>query len=469
MKNSRLFQVLKALSPTQHNAFARFLASPYFNSREDLIHLHAFLQPYVAEGAEALSKAAVFAQLFPKETYDDTKLRLTMSYLNKLLEKFLVTENLLEDKTERSWRLQAALWDLELNDIAEKSLDKSLNQLEKAPFRNADYWDWQYQVQFEKIYRNSSQSVISTLPLQPIVDTLDISFASKKLRQICLLLNRKAVYQTDFEPGLMDGIVQLIHEKRWLQHPAISVYYYAFLSLSDREEERHFRHFKNELFQHGKKFPSGELHQLHLLAINYCVQKINQGQTNYFQEVLELYKEGLRQETLINNGILSQFTYYNIVVAALQTGDFEWAEWFIPQYKNRLEKKYRESAYSFNLARLHYSKGNKEDALELLQKANYRDLLLNLAAKTLAMKIYYESAEYELLQSHLDAMKKYISRKHVTGTRKENYRNIIKMTKGLINLNFYDKKSIEKLKQQITATSPLTEKDWLLGQLEKYQ
>ncbi|MCB0663934.1 MAG: hypothetical protein KDC24_14400, partial [Saprospiraceae bacterium] len=276
MKNSRLFQVLAGLSPTQHNAFQRFLHSPYFNTREDLIELYTYIAQHLGEQDTEFEKEKVFIAIYPGEVFDDTKLRLTMSYLNKLLEKFLITENVLQDKTESSWRLQNAFWNLELNPLAEKSLEKSLADLEKEPIRNADFWDWQYQMQFEKLYRINTQAEISDLPLQSIVDTLDIGFASKKLRQICLLLNRKAVYQTDFEPGLMDGIIQLIHQKNWLQYPAISVYFYAFLSLSERTDESHFHHFKAELFKNGEKFPSGELHQLHLLAINYCVQKINQ-------------------------------------------------------------------------------------------------------------------------------------------------------------------------------------------------
>jgi hypothetical protein len=466
MKNSRLYVVLQALSPPKHNAFSKFLASPYFNTREDVIQLYQYLYQHINENQD-LAKEEAFSYTYPEEVqYDDTRMRLCMSYLNKLLEKFLTIEHALQEKTETAWHLHQALWKLELNELADKSLDRFIHDHEKENLRNADFWNWKYQLNFEKIYRSDAQAQLSSLPLQSIVDTLDISFISKKLRQVCLLLNRKAVYQTDFEPGLMEGVLHLIDEKKWLQYPAISVYYFAFLSLSERQDENHFIKFKKELFEFGNQFPPAELHQLHLLAINYCVQKINEGNLDYFQEVLDLYKEGLEKETLIHNGILSRFTYYNIVVAALKTGDFNWAEWFIPTYKNRLEKKYRDSAFSFNLARLHYSKGNKDDALSLLQKANYRDLLLNLAAKTLAMKIYYETKAHELLQSHLEAMKKYISRKHVTGNRKDNYLNIIKMTQGLINLNFYDKKAIENFRQKINQTEPLTEKEWLLEQLE---
>lgn len=93
----------------------------------------------------------------------------------------------------------------------------------------------------------------------------------------------------------------------------------------------------------------------------------------------------------------------------------EWVRGFINEYRNRLEKKYLESSFSFNLARLEYASKHFDFVLELLQQANYRDPLLNLAAKTLLLKTYYDIGAYDTLQSHLDAMRNYIHRKRVLG------------------------------------------------------
>ena len=101
----------------------------------------------------------------------------------------------------------------------------------------------------------------------------------------------------------------------------------------------------------------------------------------------------------------------------------------------------------------------------MLQKANYRDLLLNLAAKTLLLKIYYELDEFDLLNAHLDAMKNFIRRKAVIGYHRTNYLNIIRFTRRLTNSNLYDRERRKSLKEQIQAEDVLTEKEWLLEQL----
>jgi hypothetical protein len=103
--------------------------------------------------------------------------------------------------------------------------------------------------------------------------------------------------------------------------------------------------------------------------------------------------------------------------------------------------------------------------LELLQKVNYRDTFVNLAAKTLLLKTWYELDELDTLQSHLDAMRNFIHRKRVLGYHRTNYLNIIKYTDKLLNVNRLDKKEVAKLKEIIEQEENLTEKEWLLEKI----
>jgi len=103
--------------------------------------------------------------------------------------------------------------------------------------------------------------------------------------------------------------------------------------------------------------------------------------------------------------------------------------------------------------------------LELLQKANYRDVLVNLATKTLLLKTYYALDEFDLLQSHLDAMHNYITRKRVIGYHRANYLNIIRYASRLLALNFSSKTEVEKLRNAVAAEEHLSGKEWFLGQL----
>ena len=467
MKDSRLINILEKLSSSERRSFAKFLDSPYFNKRQDLIQLNAWLNQQLQSAKPKLLKQEAWRFVFPKKAFDDTNCRLMMSYLTKLLEQFLVIDSLDSETIFQKKKLKDCFHEKGLTKAYLKTRKQFSETLKKSDLRNAVYYENRYEILLESFHDDAVQQLKESFPLQEFADQLDISFIIKKLRQTCLLLNQKTVVKTEVEIGLLDEIIDYILKKDLVAVPAIGLYYYAYLTLIDRENEQHFEKFKLLILENGDIFSLEELQELHFLAINFCVRFVNSGDESYFAKMLDLYKEGLRTKTLFQSGKLSRFTYHNIVAAAMKTEDFKWAEGFIEEYKPFLDKKYQASSFSYNVARLAYSRGNFDTAISHLQKANYKDSLLNLAAKTLAAKIYFETDEVDVLQSHLEAMKIYIRRKRVMGYHRTNYLNIVRMMQKLASVNFYDKKEKNDFLEELSTVDPLTEKRWLTRQISK--
>lgn len=97
---------------------------------------------------------------------------------------------------------------------------------------------------------------------------------------------------------------------------------------------------------------------------------------------------------------------------------------------------------------------------------DFEDHLSNLFAKTIQMKIYYETGADRLLDAHLDAMKVYLTRKKIIGYHKNNYAKIIKFTRMLIRLNPYDRQAKQALIEKIKNEKLIPDKDWLLREVE---
>ena len=100
-------------------------------------------------------------------------------------------------------------------------------------------------------------------------------------------------------------------------------------------------------------------------------------------------------------------------------------------------------------------------------QADYDDILLTLVAKTMLLKIYYELDEINALDSLLGSMHTYLQRKKVMGYHQSNYKNIIRYTRRLLRVAPYDDNQKQKLKAEIEQTNPLTERKWLLEQLDR--
>ena len=338
--------------------------------------------------------------------------------------------------------------------------------MEKQPFRNAEYFYQQYQSELEKYRIAYRTKPAKSENFQQVIDTFDLAFLSMKLKQSCLLLDQDRIFNWGFDSGFLEQIFDYFKTKKLLDTPAISMYYYCYQMLKNTTDESWFQLFKEELLVHGHLFEKEEIQDLYLMAINYGIRRVNDGYREYFKDIMDFYQEGLEKEYLLQNGVLSRFTYHNIVAIALQINLTDWAEKFIEKWTDRLERRFRERMYSFNQAKIAYTRKDFDTAISLLQRSNYHDTLLNLGARTLLLKIYYELEEFDLLYSHLDAFSSYLRRKPGLGYHRKNYRNLIRYTKRLLSINHSDQENIKNFKKNVKEEEILTEKDWLIKRIK---
>jgi hypothetical protein len=162
------------------------------------------------------------------------------------------------------------------------------------------------------------------------------------------------------------------------------------------------------------------------------------------------------------NNFITKFTYRNVLTLAMTLNEYDWAETFIYDYKNELEPQQREGNFKHSLARLAYERKQYDVILTLLQEVDYEDILINIAAKALLLKALYETAAYDALDAHLEAMRTYIRRKTQLGYHQENYLNLIKYTKKLLFAPPNPTDYLHALKNEIQETKTLAEKKWLL-------
>ena len=209
--------------------------------------------------------------------------------------------------------------------------------------------------------------------------------------------------------------------------------------------------------------------ELYLLAINYCISRINAGEERFFARAFELYRTGFGQFILVDNeGNVSKFMFTHSVYCAIKTTNFDWAEAFINIFSERLEEKHRHSTVQFNLSRLYYEKGDYHKAQTLLRDFDYDDMLLNAVAKTMLLKIYYKLGELDALESLIEAMRSFLQRKEaLSSNHKIVFKNTILLMKKLLHLNKYSKTQVEKFRKAVMETNPIQEQErsWFLQQI----
>lgn len=459
MEKSRLAQLIQTFTPTERREIRKFLESPFFNSRADVLQLFDW---FVQRENPQPEKTAAKRHLFGNEQPPDQELRLRMTYLSRLLERYIAQKELDSDPTRRELLLAAGL---RRRNLAKPFLQQAAwleKTLDEQPLRDANFYESKSQLHWQWHQQESAENATANQHLLAASRAADVAFLALKLRQICLVAAHKSVWTVDFQLVGEKELVEFSEKYFAADEPVIAIYLDCLRTLRQPEDESNFQNFKKMLLQRGSIFPPDEQRSLFLWAINFGVRRLNAGERRYFQEISDLYRAGLSSSVLLENGVLTAYTFSNVVAAGLQTGDLDWVSFFIENFKNKLEKQHRESATSFNLARLEFARRRFDAVLELLQKANYRDPLLNLAAKTLLLKTWFELGETEILHSHLDAMRNYIHRKRVLGYHRTNYLNILKFADKLLTINFLDLSERERFRAAVVQEEPLTEREWFL-------
>ncbi|HRI58997.1 MAG TPA: hypothetical protein PK228_04725 [Saprospiraceae bacterium] len=466
MEKSRLLRLLRTLSKEEMRGLKKFVRAPFFNRRKEVPSLLDVLEKSLKTNREAPDKEQTYRQVFGKDEHNDHRVRLAMSFLYQLSGQFLAVKDFLHDEPHYLRNLASIFRRRHLPEQFAKTWEEAGAIQQRSLVRNADFFEEQYRHSLEKYRFDVETQSADRIDFQALSDQLDNAFLARKLWQACFMLSQKSVTDATYQFGLLDAALSHIEQTDALDIPAISIYYHCYRALTNPADKLHFQQFKSLLTQHGALFPPEELRDLYILAVNFCIRQYNAGNQDYLAEQFEFYKEGFAKKYFLTNGLLSRYTYQNAATIGLVLHELEWVERFVHDYSPALKEEHREGLFSFNLARLEYQRRNLGQALQLLQKAEYRDLMLSLAAKMLQLKIFYELQEFDLLESHLQAIRAFIRRKKVMGYHRENYLNTVYFTQKLLETNLFDKNERAALRKEIEATKAVAEKEWLLKMME---
>lgn len=472
MQNSRLLELLRNLTPAELTAFGKYLRSPFFNHRDDVVRLFDyFFEKKEAKREKVFDKKIVFESVFPGERFDDKKLSYAMSFLYQAAQNFLVYNELM-GSGEAAFQIHLArsMRRRGLSRPFETALKKAEDALANQPHRNTDFHYLSHLLHLEKYESGLSERRTASRSFREMAGETDLYFIATKLRQGCTALMHKAVSETSYRLDLLGEVLAQVERQQLQSVPAIGIFYYAYRALTEEDSKPWFGRLREAMRQHFQQFPKAEMRDIYTLAVNYCIRQINTqreagGHEFYLRQVFEIYREGLENEVFTDGGVLSRFTYNNIANAGLGLKAFDWVEDFLKKYKDLLEPRHRESAYLFNLASLHFRRSDYGRVLELLTQTEFDDLLHQLDARRMLLRSYFELGELTALDSLLDSFQAFLRRRRDVGYLRQNYLNLIRFTRKLLQTPAGDWAAREKLRSEIVEAKALAEREWLLGKV----
>jgi hypothetical protein len=464
MYDSKLISLLSTLTPAERRRFKKWVNSPIHNFNPRISTFYAFLESRSEWSARSLQREKVSAAIFGKAPYVDLQLRRLMSEFLGVLEEFLTHETWRQSPSEHWLSLAKTYRQRQLPADATAYLNKAEQLLNARPLRDAHYFLEHYRLQEERLAQNPSRD--SALNLQEMADELAHFFVAELLRNACSAASHSAIYRADYQLPYLEVVLADCKAGRYQRVPLIQLYFHSYSCLSEPTATEHFFAYKKLLPEAAGWLSKAEYRDVLLFGINYCIRRLNIDEPGFLREALDLYQLGLRQETFLEDGILSRFSYKNIVAIGLKLSETEWVEQFLQSHTHLLSPDFREHYERFCSAKLWFQKRDYEKVQTLLYDLTFDDVFLELDARVLLLKIYFETSEWRLLEGFLTAFERFVSRKKMLAYHAPNYRNIIQYTFKLMlwktgkrNMSAAE---LEALRNQISEAKPLTERQWLL-------
>lgn len=469
IKENRVFAILKTFDRKDLRLFGRFITSPYRNRHEEVTRFYKYLigfHPHMNH--PSLGKDKLFQKFFPGEKHNDKRIRYLFTDLARLLEKYMVYEQL--------ERKPMVFKQILLEDFKERNLEGEFRKLFKewqnSALDPANPVTRHYHLfsagEMYLDYMHPRQSRKKESPIDYVIQQLDLFYISKKLELSCETVNVQALLNKNHQPFLLDALLLELQSHVYSREPVVAVYISILQTLREPDNERAFQLVLAKLKQEEKHFTRSQLRELYQYPLNFCIRQINKGNLLYQQTIFEIYKVILKNEVILPAGILSPWDYKNIVTVSLRLGHFNWSKSFLTEYKKFLPDSERENSFQFNMANYYFQKKDFPSALKLLQSVEFSDPVYQLDSRSILLKIYAEQDDQDALFYHLKAFQTFLDRnKRVSRFHKTLYGNLIRYTKKMIKVAG-NKKEMEKLQALLALETNAADLPWLKKMLGTY-
>ena len=478
MYQSKLVEHLRGLPTKDREQFRQFVNSPYFNQHKKTKQLLDIILKKVDGKPQGLAKEKVFRKVFPDKPYDEQQLYNVMSYLNKLLYRFMAHEHLQKQRYQEPMLTIEEAYENHQFDIMTNRGKQLKKKLCQDPVHDSEYYFTNYRINHAIGYYSGHYfNRAETDTFQQMMDELDKFYIVEKLRNCCHLTANSIMMNTSYTFRMLDELLQYLNTnwKAYENEHSIVLYHTILMSLRDEKNPRHYQRMKKMLAEDMEHLSEQEGRDLYTFSYNYCILMSNAGYGEYQVELFQLYKQGLRQGLLMDKGMISEWNYKNIATLGAKLKEFEWTERFLQEYRDKLPPHRRENAYNYNLGNLYYNKGRYNDALSALLVVQFTDVKYHLSTTFLLLRTYYALKDTEALLSLIETFRIYVIRnRKMTVEQKRGYTNFLRFAKKLVlvkhQASTYSKKDyaeeLEELKGKIDNTENVINRYWLLEECQ---
>lgn len=474
MQHSKLIKILKSLSKEEFIQFRKLLQSPFFVSKDLPLKLYDSIRPYYPDFTSTLlTKERIFIKVFPDRAYNDSKMRAMMLRLTQLADDFLVWRQIKSKENNYQKTLIKAYSERPLFEYYQKDRKRFIGQMNQQPYRDLDYYQDLFDLHQDYFYHPQRQKFdLKDTTLEQMIGCFDEQFMLAKLRFGVEMRNQERLFRKQINVPFLETVLEHIQSHN--NNIVLQLFHQLYQVLSSEGFE-HFQALEELFFPNLEKLGLEDTQLIYFYCLNYIVRKVNEGRGEFSSKAFEWYRFGLKDDLLIQDGLISEISFGNVVIYGCREKKFDWTKSFMLEYEERLRSQNPKDVIQYNLGLWHFYKGELEEAFSVLNRFEFH-FSLQLQVRMTSLRILFEQflisrSFYDLVRTYSKAFLKYLNR---SDKYSESVSNSVKNTIETINtlskkiMDGEKKEKIEKwINRRLNSGKKIVLKNWILEKIDE--
>lgn len=478
-----LVELLEKFTPTELKDLEALVACSYFNTDKHIITLLKVLKRKVLHKYQLKhdNLAELYRNVFgdlsaSKSTLNKQQtnaLRVKMSVLTRLAERFLVLENLQQKEATQTELLHEKLLEKEQIRLYERDNKKRRKQLD-TQLKDLNYYEHKCKIEYSRLnylYRTGEWIKEDNLP--ELTRSWDMYYLIHRLSlHLTELSFQEVSARPEYDFAAMEAVEALAATPPYHQIPQVQIYRVAIQLVKNKEDDT-YTQLLDLLSLYRQEVPTHKLNDFYIVLVNFCISQIKRGQITYYRQLFDLYRIMDEQKMLLEDGLMTPGKLRNITSAACRVDEFEWANQFIEKYYPFTRKDVQNDIRNFNLGVVAFYQKKYTTAIDYLYDVAPIDLNYDLNRRMVLVKSHYEvEIEYkETTMQVFRSVEKYIQQnKLLTQSNKTAYKNFVRLLINLYRIRHRaTKMTPQSLRNKLEKAKLLSDKRWLLEKVEELQ
>lgn len=473
----KFIQFYSKLDKQKRKEFKKFVSSGYFNRGRDFT---GFLRAAEDSLIVSATAAEMVKSLSKTLSINSRSVWNRLHELTLLADQFIVNieisnNELLFNNLVCSYYINSHEYG-----IFSQKVNLSMKKFRKAKIgleTNYYYYQLLHQLGNSYIFQNKNEPFITNLTEQAIYHSASY-IINHYLHLIELVQQGNFTAKDLAEKGLnflndsnTETFLETLKENYYELYCQVSFHYNiykAFLVIDDVS----YYHSSLKFFELLSKTADDTYRSMfYQLLINYCIERTNRNEPEYYTELFRLYNkkldEGLFQDLQVGNFPINNFRDY--IFVALQLGEIDWIKWFISNYSHHLPHNVRDDETNLSYGILYYHESDHINALKFLNKVAGENYIHYMDSKYYKLRLYYETESLEEAILEIDNYRHYLrSHKEIPDTFAKPYKFFIREYAGLLNAKLKNKPDEAAiLAEQIKSRAQTPRRRWVLKKLNE--